>query len=114
MEKGSEIVFSKFDVSEYLTTPEDIVAYLNAVVEEDDDELFLAALEDVVKAPGMTQICEATGLGRESLYKTFSGKTHPHFETLDAILKAIGASTQLTEKVGRLVIGKWDCRREGW
>jgi probable addiction module antidote protein len=101
MKKITGVVISEFDASEYLTTPEDIVAYLNAAIEEGDDERFLAALGDVAKAQGMAQISEATGLGRESLYKTFSGKTKPRFETVNAVLKAVGASIQLTAKVGR-------------
>ncbi|MGH8844475.1 MAG: DNA-binding protein, partial [Advenella sp.] len=58
MKKVSGVVISEFDASEYLTTPEDIVAYLNAAIEEGDDELFLAALGDVAKAQGMAQISE--------------------------------------------------------
>lgn len=101
MKKVSGVVISEFDASEYLTTPEDLVAYLNAAIEEGDDELFLAALGDVAKAQGMAQISEATGLGRASLYKTFSGETKPRFETVNAVLKAVGASIQLTAKVVR-------------
>ncbi|HBP28069.1 MAG: addiction module antidote protein [Advenella sp.] len=101
MNKVSGVAISEIDASEYLTTSEDIVAYLNAVIEEDDGDLFLAALGDVAKALGMAQISEVTGLGRESLYKTFSGKTKPRSETVNAVLKAVGASIQLTAKVGR-------------
>ncbi|MDO5680691.1 MAG: putative addiction module antidote protein [Pelistega sp.] len=88
----------EFDVSEYLKTPEDIVAYLNAVIAEDDQELFLAALGDVAKAIGMSRIAQETGLGRESLYKTFSGKTNPRFETIISVLKAMGATIQLNTR----------------
>ncbi len=99
MEKVSRVI-SEFDASEYLKTTEDMIEYLNAAIEEGDDELFLAALGDVAKAQGMAQIAEASGLGRESLYKTFSGKTKPRFETVSAVLKALGASIHVTAKVG--------------
>lgn len=88
----------EFDTSEHLKTPEDIVDYLNAIIAKDDQELFLAALGDVAKAIGMTQIAQKTGLGRESLYKTFSGKANPRFETINAVLKAMGASIQLSTR----------------
>jgi probable addiction module antidote protein len=47
---------SKWDVSEYLGTPEDVAAYLNAAIEENDPSFLQAALGDVSKARGMTQI----------------------------------------------------------
>ncbi|MBK1782670.1 putative addiction module antidote protein [Advenella sp. WQ 585] len=99
MKKISRVI-SEFDASEYLQTPDDIIAYLNAVIEDGDQELFIAALGDVAKAIGMAQIAKETGLGRESLYKTFSGKTKPRFETITSVLNAVGATITLTKKMG--------------
>ncbi|MFA5702736.1 MAG: addiction module antidote protein [Advenella sp.] len=98
MKKNGRVI-SEFDASEYLQTPDDIVAYLNAVIEDGDQELFIAALGDVAKAIGMAQIAQETGLGRESLYKTFSGKTKPRFETIVSVLNAVGATITLTKKM---------------
>ena len=53
-----------FDAAEYLDSEEAIAAYLSAALEEDDPALFLAALADVAKARGMTQMAKvlpATG-----------------------------------------------------
>ena len=58
-----------FDAAEYLDSEEAIAAYLSAALEEDDPALFLAALADVAKARGMTQMAKDAGVGRESLYK---------------------------------------------
>ena len=56
-----------FDVADYLTTPEDCTAYLDACIEESNgDAAFIAkALGDIARAKGMS---------RESLYKAPSGK----------------------------------------
>jgi probable addiction module antidote protein len=50
-----------FDASEYLETEEDMVAYLSAALEENDPSLIAAALGDIAKAKGMTQITKNGG-----------------------------------------------------
>lgn len=49
---------TKFDVAEYLRTPEEMAAYLEASIEESEgDAAFVArALGDIARAKGMTQI----------------------------------------------------------
>jgi probable addiction module antidote protein len=81
---------SKFDVSEYLDSEEAIAAYLSAVIEENDEELFLSAMGDIAKAVGMTKIAKESGLGRESLYKVFQPGAKPRFETILKVLNAMG------------------------
>ena len=58
---------SSWDASEYLETQEDVVAYLNAALEENDPTILQAALGDVAKARGMASIARQAGVGRESL-----------------------------------------------
>jgi probable addiction module antidote protein len=67
-----------WDVVDHLNSDEEIVGYLNAVLEEDDQELLLAALGDVARARGMTQVSRDTGLGRESLYRPCRCKATPN------------------------------------
>jgi probable addiction module antidote protein len=81
---------SKWEVSEYLSTPEDIVDYLNAVIAENDLPLLQAALGDVAKAQGMTKISREAGVGRESLYKALSTSGSPSFKTMVKVMQAIG------------------------
>jgi probable addiction module antidote protein len=52
--------------------------------------VFVAALGDVAKERGMAQIARDAGLGRESLYKTLSAGSHPRFETINSVLRALG------------------------
>ncbi len=61
-----------WDVAQHLETEEDMVAYLEAALEEDDPALVAAALGDIARAKGMSKIARDTGLGRESLYKALS------------------------------------------
>ncbi len=38
----------------------------------------------------MAQIAKAAALGRESLYKALSEGAHPRYETINAVLHALG------------------------
>ena len=61
-----------WDAAEHLETKEDIAAYLEAALEDGDPSLVAAALGDIARSKGMTNIARETGLGRESLYKALS------------------------------------------
>lgn len=82
--------YSPFDAAAYLDSDEVIVEYLTAAAEDPNPEVFLAALGDVAKARGMAQIAKDAGLGRESLYKALSAGAHPRYETVNAVLHALG------------------------
>ena len=80
----------KWDVVEHLQTEEDMRLYFEACVEEGDPALIAAALGDIARARGMTQVARDTGLGRESLYKALSGEGNPEFDTILKVVKALG------------------------
>jgi probable addiction module antidote protein len=77
-----------FDISHYLDDKEIIAEYLTQVIQEGDmDELFLA-IGNITKAKGISQISKDTGLGRESLYKTFKKGSKPRFDTVLKVLNS--------------------------
>ena len=84
------VTIRDFDPSSYLDSDEMIVEYLMATAEDPNPEVFLGALGDVARAKGMAEIAKKTGLGRESLYKALRPGAHPRYETVKAVLKAIG------------------------
>ena len=79
-----------FDVSVYLDNEETIAEYLTVTLEENDPDLLLAALYNVAKARGMSQIAKDSGLGRESLYKALAPGAKPRFETIMKVMHALG------------------------
>ena len=83
---------TKYDVAEYLRTPQEMAAYLEACIEEaNGDAAFVAkALGNIARAKGMTEIARETGLSRESLYKSLSGERSPSFETVLKVIAALG------------------------
>jgi probable addiction module antidote protein len=64
--------------------------YLDAVLEDGDPDLLKAALGDIARAKGMTQIAHAASLGRTNLYKALSPEGNPEFVTVARVLKALG------------------------
>ncbi len=81
---------TSWDVTEHLETEEDMTMYLEAALEGNDPSLIAAALGDIAKAKGMSQIAKQTGLGRESLYKALSPEGNPEFSTILKVVKALG------------------------
>ena len=84
------VTIRDFDPAHYLDSDEMIVEYLKATAEDPNPEVFLGALGDVAKAKGMAEIAKKIGLDRESLYKALRPRAHPRYETVKAVLKAIG------------------------
>lgn len=82
--------YNKFDTANYLDSPELIREYLIATLEENNEKLFLLALQNVVRSKGFTQIANKANLGRESLYKSLSGERDVKLSTAMKILNALG------------------------
>jgi probable addiction module antidote protein len=86
----SKIKTRPFDASNYLKDEADVAAYLQAAIEDGDPALLAAALGDIAKARGMSQLARDTGLSRESLYKSLSGERAPSSDTLFKVIHAMG------------------------
>ena len=93
---------TRWDAADYLETKEDIAAYLDAVLEDGDPELLKAALGDIARSKGMTDIAKAAGLARSNLYKALSPDGNPEFSTVAHVLKALGLRLSVArERVNR-------------
>ncbi len=79
-----------WDAADHLENDEDMIAYLDAALEDGDPSLIVAVLGDIARARGMTHIARSTGLGRESLYKALSPTGNPEFATILKVVRALG------------------------
>lgn len=79
-----------WDAAEHLETEEDMVAYLDAALEDGDPAVIVAVVGDIARAKGMSQIAREAGLGRESLYKALSPGGNPEFATILKVVRALG------------------------
>jgi len=80
----------EFDMAELLKTDEDIVNYINIVLEENDMAELTHALGVVARARGMSAVAEQSGLTREALYKALRPNSHPRFDTIHRVCNALG------------------------
>lgn len=82
--------FKSYDVADYINSPEDVVAYLDAAFEDGDPAVIAAMIGAVARSKGMSAIAEQTGRSRESLYRALSAEGNPTLSTLVEVLKALG------------------------
>ncbi len=77
-------------LKEALADPEEAAAYLNAALEEGEQEIFLMALRDVAEARGFTRLARETSLNRENMYRILSEKGNPQLSSLRILLDSLG------------------------
>lgn len=80
----------KWDISNHLDTDEKIALFLEAVFEAGDAATIAAAIGEVARVKGISQIAKDSGLSRENLYRALSGDGNPEFGTIMRIIRAIG------------------------
>jgi len=97
VKSGKKIKTSSFDVADYLRTPEDMAAYLEAWLEEapDDAAGIARALGDIARAKGMGQIAKQAGVSRESLYRAMSSKGNQSIATVLKVTNALGVRLRI-------------------
>jgi probable addiction module antidote protein len=79
-----------FDAAPYLDSEEAIAAYLTDIIEANDASLLAAALGDIARARGMTEIAKSAGITREALYKALRPGSAPRFDTVRRVCAALG------------------------
>ena len=80
----------EFDFSEHLDNEQAMAEYLTVVLEENDPSLLAAALGDIARARGMSEIAKASGITREALYKALRPDAQPRFDTISRVCTALG------------------------
>ena len=79
-----------FNPVDHLQSDEEIANFLAEAYEDKDHSVFILALGHVVRNKGVSKMADKTGLNRESLYKAFSGKAQPKWDTVHRLLHALG------------------------
>ncbi len=79
-----------WDPAEHFDSEDDMVAYLEVALADGDPALIAAALGDIARAKGMTQVARDAGLGRESLYKALAPGGNPAFATIMKVIAVLG------------------------
>lgn len=84
--------FSPWDSSNYLTSDDDVAAYLDACFEEaGDDPVFITrALSTIGRAKGLSTVAKQAGLSADDLNRFLSPESDPHFGEILEVIHALG------------------------
>ena len=95
----NEVPVKRHKASDYLKTQEDIVAYLNAAVEEmgDDPRLLMKAFRNVADARGgVSELARQASMDRVALSGALSGQRVPRLDTLTRVSAACGVQLRFS------------------
>jgi probable addiction module antidote protein len=87
-----------WDMADHINTEEDVYAYLEGALEENDFETLLDVIGAIARSKGMAAMAEKLGLNRESLYKSLSREGNPSFMTIAKVLDSLGYKLHITPK----------------
>lgn len=95
--KARKMKTMPYDVADYLRTPEEMAAYLDAWLEEahDDTAGVAQALESIARAKRTTQVTKDVGLSHESLHRALSVKGSPSFAAVLKAIKSLGLKLRI-------------------
>ena len=90
---------SNWDPAEIIETKEDVIAFLDGALKEDDPEFLLKTIGYIARSKGMVQLAKELNLNRKGLYKAFSEKGNPSFLTVARVLDNLGFRLKVERKV---------------
>ena len=88
-----------WDMADHINTKEDVTAYLEAALAENDTALLFSVIGDIARSKGMAQIARDLNLARESLYRSLAPEGNPSFNTVAKVLNNLGYQLSIREKV---------------
>ena len=90
---------SKWDPAEIIETKEDVIAFLEEALEENDPEFLFKTIGYIARSKGMAQIAKELNLNREGLYTALSPQGNPSFITVARVLDNLGFQLSIKQKV---------------
>lgn len=84
--------FARFDPADYLNSVEDVATYLEALIDEaeDDSTQIAQALGAIARSRNFSEIARQAGMSREGLYKALSASGNPSLATVVKVAHALG------------------------
>jgi probable addiction module antidote protein len=87
-----------WDMADHINTKEEVIAYLEGALEENDLETLLDVIGAIARSKGMAKIAGEIGVNRESLYKSLSREGNPSFATVANVLDVLGYKIKVLPK----------------
>jgi probable addiction module antidote protein len=98
MNNMEEIKTSKYDPAEDIETKEDVRAYLEVALEENDPEFLFKTIGYIARSKGMARLAKELDLNREGLYTALSPQGNPSFVTIMRVLDNLGFRLSIQQK----------------
>jgi probable addiction module antidote protein len=70
--------------------PAEAASYLNATIDDPEEETLLLALRDAAEAHQLARVANNAGIARESIYRALSATGNPRHTTLRNIVRVLG------------------------
>jgi probable addiction module antidote protein len=93
------VTFDEWDPAAEIETKEDVIAYLEVALEENDPEFLLQTIGYIARSKGLAQLIKELDLNREGPYKSFLPKGNPSFLTVAKVLDKLGFRIKIEQKV---------------
>ena len=87
-------MITKWDMTDNIKTPEDVIMYLSTVLEEGEPADVINVIGAIARSKGMTKLAKEVGVSREALYTSLSEKGNPSFITIFNLLRSMGIALQ--------------------
>ena len=87
-----------WDMADHINTKEEVYAYLQEALDENDTETFFDVIGAIARSRGMMSIAKELNLSRESLYISLSPNGNPLFSTVIRVLDILGYKMQILPK----------------
>jgi probable addiction module antidote protein len=95
----AKVTVSDWDPAEIIDTKEDVIAFLDGALQEDDPEFLLKTIGYIARSKGMAHLAKELNLNRKGLYKAFSERGNPSFLTVVKVLGNLGFRLKVEQKV---------------
>jgi probable addiction module antidote protein len=93
-----KVTFAKWDPAKYINTKADVIAMLEAALEENDPDFLLSVFGDIARSKGMAKIARELNLDRKGLYKALAPDGNPSFKTVFKLVDLLGMRIRLEQK----------------
>jgi probable addiction module antidote protein len=94
-----KITVSDWDMADDIETKEDVIAFLEAALAENDTKFLLKVIGNIARSQGMARLAKELNLSREGLYDSLSPKGNPSFDTVVKVLDTLGFRLKVEQKV---------------
>ena len=93
-----KITFKKWEPAEVIETREDVIAFLEGALEENDPDFLLSVIGDITRSKGISKIARELNISREGLYKALAPDGNPSFKTVFKLLDLLGLRIKVEKK----------------